>query len=112
MECDSEKAKLLIETAGVYNRVLSDDVVIKMLRGLRDVSLSDLEWATDEMIRTSRFMPTVATLRELLENKKETEADEEYGKRIWEAAQSIEEEPDEEFDEFCAPQSERDENEG
>ena len=58
------KSKILVEMVGAYGKELSKGSLRLMLRALEDVPTGKLDAAAVDLLRSSRWMPTVADLRE------------------------------------------------
>ncbi len=63
MNEDQQKADLLTEMSGAYRQSLSEGSMNLMLRALEDVTAGQLIEAVVFLLKSSRWMPTVADLR-------------------------------------------------
>ena len=65
------KLKALVELAGSYNREYSKPVLKRMLKAVDAMTVGELEDVIDIVIRTNEYPPSMATLWEVVNSKRD-----------------------------------------
>ncbi len=66
----SEKLELFIKLAECFNKTYSKQAVQMMLKALRDMTVKELEFAVEKSIQESTWMPAIANLWIIINEKR------------------------------------------